>query len=203
MDDSYWPMTSNKVVKVPAAGRGRFPTPSVSHAKMQTGRCRNRLYVYCWDLIRMKFKMILFVLTISLANFPCVSADESLQSSDGHCDSVERLVSRAYIQAKPGQLGRLKQFIRVNFFAIDAKAVQQGIMHSYALLERVESSDNRMWDLMLIDTWCDDQGLDAVADSFEEITRAHQKVLIDGLDFDDLGTFVGSDSVIEKDRPSS
>ncbi len=149
-----------------------------------------------------KFAVGLLLLS-GFASPNAITADELAPTVVRACDSPRRAVSRSYIQAVPGQKERLKTFIKANFFAIDALAVQQGLMYSYALLEKVDSSDPRPWDLMLVDAWCDEHGLEVVAGLFTKITEAHQTVPIDGMFFDDLGTFIGSESVIEEDVPDN
>jgi hypothetical protein len=101
-----------------------------------------------------------------------------------------RAVEHTTLEALPGQRARLIEFIRVNWFAMDAEAVRQGLMVSYQLLEKAD--DKGPGEVIVAVTYPTAEGYDAVRERFEAIRRAHRKVLIEGKDLPALGRVVGS-----------
>jgi hypothetical protein len=99
-------------------------------------------------------------------------------------------IEYTFIQSLPGKREQLKRFIVLNWLAMDAKAVEQGLMERYQLLESTD--DNAPWDVVVAVTYKTPQGYSAIAPAFERIRAAHQKQLVDGLDFKELGKIVAS-----------
>ncbi|TRW17978.1 hypothetical protein [Glacieibacterium frigidum] len=69
----------------------------------------------------------------------------------------------------------LAKFIRANWFAMDAKSVQRGLMTGYALHVAADPGD---WNVVVIVGYPDRRGYAGIAPVFEEIRRAH--VTVDG-----------------------
>jgi hypothetical protein len=108
-------------------------------------------------------------------------------------------IEYTFIQSFPGKREQLKRFILLNWFAMDAKAVEQGLMERYQLLESTD--DNAPWDIVVAVTYKTPQGYSAIAQVFERIRAAHAKQLVDGLDFKELGKVVGSRKLHAVNRP--
>ncbi len=117
-----------------------------------------------------------------------------------------RAVEMTYIQAKPGKREQMKRYLIENWFVLDEAAVKQGLMHSYRLLDTGEDakadakSDAKTWNIIVISSYRDEKGYEAIKSEFEAIRKTHRKVLIDGLDFRDLGQVVNSHQLWEPQR---
>jgi hypothetical protein len=117
-----------------------------------------------------------------------------------------RAVEMTYIQAKPGKREQMKRYLIENWFVLDEAAVKQGLMHSYRLLDTGEDakpdtkSDVKAWNIIVISSYRDEKGYEAIKSEFETIRKSHRKVLIDGLDFRDLGQVVNSHQLWEPQR---
>ena len=143
------------------------------------------------------------LVALTVWSAPLLSAEEATstpaQPQGQACDSPRRMINMHYIQALPGQKENLKKYIGANILAIDAIAVERGLMKAYTVMERVDSSESDDWDIMLVDTWCDERGVDPVLPGFQEISKQHTPVLIDGKSMEELGKFVRTRTVIQED----
>jgi hypothetical protein len=99
-------------------------------------------------------------------------------------------IEYTFIQSLPGKREQLKRFIALNWFVMDAKAVDQGLMERYQLLESTD--ETAQWDVVVAVTYKTPQGYSAIAPAFERIRAAHAKQLVEGLDFKELGKIVAS-----------
>ena len=104
-----------------------------------------------------------------------------------------------YIQAKAGMREQMKRFLVANWFALDEIAVKQGLMTSYRLLDTGQDAagDAEAWNIIVISSYRDEKGYEGIKTEFEALRKTHQKVLIDGLDFRELGRIVKSQPLWE------
>ena len=103
------------------------------------------------------------------------------------------VTTHTYLKARPGQEARLAAFIRANWFAMDAIAVQRGLFRSYRLLANTD--DGGDWDLLVEVVYNDACGYACVAEAFEAIRRAHLTVPVDGMQMPELGEVVRSEAL--------
>jgi ABC-type transport system substrate-binding protein len=97
-----------------------------------------------------------------------------------------------YLKAQPGQERALAEFIRRNWFAMDALAQNQGLMAEFEL-QAAPATSKLDWDLMVRVRYPHPNGYAAIASEFEAIRNAHQPVLIDGKSLPQLGRIVRSE----------
>jgi hypothetical protein len=101
-----------------------------------------------------------------------------------------RAVEWTFLKAKPGKRDALRAFIIANWFAMDERAVREGLMRSYRLLDT--RTDDGPWDLAVEVEYHDERGYDGIKDRFETIRAEHVVQPIEGLLLRDLGAVVGS-----------
>jgi hypothetical protein len=117
--------------------------------------------------------------------------------------AAPRAVELTFLRAEPGQRERLVRFLDANWLAMDRLAVARGLFLEARLLEaRDEGAADPAWDVVVVVTYRDTGGYESVRAPFEEIRRAHAKVLIDGLDLAALGRVVASRSLVESTPPA-
>ena len=95
----------------------------------------------------------------------------------------------SFVRARPGQRERLQRFLKANWLALDAKALEQGRIAGYRML-RADESTTESWDYAVIIEYPNRQAMRDFVPAYLEMLRAHPKVRIDGLDFADLGDVV-------------
>lgn len=110
--------------------------------------------------------------------------------------SPARTVTVTYLQSQPGKLPELERFVRANWFAMDAIAVQQGLFVSYEWLDT--GGDAAPWNALVIVTYADDKGFDGIADRWAPIKAGHEEVRPDGLGMKDLGRVLETKILFER-----
>ena len=100
-----------------------------------------------------------------------------------------------YIKARENQKDDLKQFIIENWFAMDSIAVRQGLFNDYRLLENVDDSDKAEWDYIVAVEYYTRGTYDDIKEAWQPIRSAHKTVLINGLNFPQLGSVVKSENL--------
>lgn len=97
------------------------------------------------------------------------------------------------LKAKPGERANLTAFIFLNWFAMDAKAVEQGLFTSYRLIANPATDGD--WDLLVEVGYPTPAGYDdpATQAAFAAIRAAHQTVPVEGKTLKDLGTILGTE----------
>lgn len=111
--------------------------------------------------------------------------------------SPVRAVEWTFLKSNPGDRDRLRQFIILNWFALDARAKAEGLMLSYRVLDSGDDADP--WNLAVEVIYPDARGSDAIMTRFNQLRAEHTKVLIEGKDLKDLGRIVSSRRVFERD----
>ena len=97
------------------------------------------------------------------------------------------------LKALPGQRANLTSFIFLNWFAMDAKAVEQGLFTSYRLIANPASDGE--WDLLVEVGYPTPLGYDdpATQAAFGAIRAAHKTVAVEGKTLRELGTILGTE----------
>jgi hypothetical protein len=97
------------------------------------------------------------------------------------------------LKALPGERANLTAFIHLNWFAMDAKAVAQGLFTSYRLIANPALDGE--WDLLVEVGYPTPAGYDhpATRAAFEAIRAAHKTVPVDGKTLRALGTILGTE----------
>jgi hypothetical protein len=102
-------------------------------------------------------------------------------------DSIWQLT---YLKAFPEQRHRLERFITLNWFGPDETARRKGYIDGFLLLRG--SAADTTWDLLVIDVFADSTAQVRARERYRsEILPAHERQLVDGLDFPELGRIVG------------
>jgi hypothetical protein len=105
-----------------------------------------------------------------------------------------------FLKSNAGKRDNLKQFIRLNWFAMDLIAENQGLMSSYHLFET--DSDDGEWNVVVQVVYPNEKGYDGIKEEFEKIRAAHKTILVNGKSLRDLGAIVRSQKTFE-DLPSA
>lgn len=112
-----------------------------------------------------------------------------------------RAVELTFLKSRPGDRERLRQFIVLNWFAMDAIAKARGLMSAYTVLD--SGADDGEWNVLVVVTYPDERGYEGIAPQFEAIRREHRTVPVDGRGLRDLGAIVGSKRVYEEIRDAA
>lgn len=99
-------------------------------------------------------------------------------------------VEWTFLKAKPGKRESLRQFILTNWFAMDERAVREGLMRSYRLLD--SGNEEGPWDLAVEVEYLDARGYEGIKQRFDAIRAEHVVRPVDGQVLTDLGSVVGS-----------
>jgi hypothetical protein len=140
----------------------------------------------------------LFTLLIALSiglHAQTALATANADASTNANQEKRRAVEMTFLKSQPGKREQLKRFVTANWFAMDEVAIKQGLMQSYRLLD--SGDDAEPWNVLVMVTYRDARGYDGIKTEFETIRKAHTKVLVDGLDFRDLGRIVESRKTFE------
>ena len=100
-----------------------------------------------------------------------------------------------YIKATEGKEAQLEQFIELNWFAMDSAAVEQGLFNDYKLWRNSSSADSLEWDVMVAVEYYTAGTYADIQDEWQEIRSAHETVLVDGFNFQDLGYIIRSETL--------
>jgi hypothetical protein len=97
------------------------------------------------------------------------------------------------LKALPGERANLTAFIHLNWFAMDAKAVEQGLFTSYRLIANPAADGE--WDLLVEVGYPTPAGYDdpATQAAFGAIRAAHKTVPVEGKTLKELGTILGTE----------
>jgi hypothetical protein len=107
--------------------------------------------------------------------------------------SAAVMIEQTYLKAEPGSRADLIRYIRANWFAMDQKAVEQGLFTGYYLFEATEESTD--WDLVVMVGYPQAMGYadPATQDAFKKISAKHKEVLIGGKTLKQLGAVTKSE----------
>jgi hypothetical protein len=139
------------------------------------------------------------MLILALAQAPAMAASTGAAvSGRASAESGTRAVELTFLKSAPGKLHDLRAFVRANWFAMDAKAVEQGLMLRYEWLDLGgEATDRDPWDAIVKVTYLDARGYDGIREGFERIRREHKTVLINGQGMRELGRVVETKRLFE------
>jgi len=100
-----------------------------------------------------------------------------------------------YLKAVDGQKEGLKEYLKKNWFVMDSIAVRQGLFNDYELIENVSKDDSSSWDFIVAVEYFTAGTFSDIAGKWQEISRAHQVVNVDGRGFGELGRIIRSEDV--------
>lgn len=111
-------------------------------------------------------------------------------------DRTTASVEWTRLKAKPGERANLANFIIANWFAMDRKATEQGLITSYRLVSSIDPGGS--WDLLVEVGYPTLVGYDhpETREAFEAIRAAHTTIPIKGKTLYDLGTILGTERVV-------
>lgn len=103
-----------------------------------------------------------------------------------------KLYEHTYLRAKPGLRADLGRYIRANWFPMDRKGVEAGVLTSYWLLE--DTAENAAWDYVMVVGYPTELGFGEprATEVFQAIRKAHTEVKIGGKGLRELGEIVGN-----------
>jgi hypothetical protein len=111
-----------------------------------------------------------------------------------------RAVEITFLKSLPGKREQLEKFIRANWFPPDEIAVEQGLMVSYEWLD--SGDDASPWNAMVVVTYPNAEGFAGAQKKWTTLLADYQgknpRVLIDGMDFRQLGSIVESKKLYER-----
>ncbi|MEO0975381.1 MAG: hypothetical protein AAFX85_20010, partial [Pseudomonadota bacterium] len=113
---------------------------------------------------------------LSLATLATAAGDDSVTAST----SPSTTWTYTYLKATDGNREHLRAFVEQNWFAMDARAVAQGLFKDYGLIENLSEEATREWDFIVAVEYFGDQSYTDIAEPFEAIRREHQTQLIVG-----------------------
>jgi hypothetical protein len=106
-----------------------------------------------------------------------------------------RAIELTFLKANPGQREQLKEFIVLNWFAMDKVAKQQGLMSAFTVMDT--GTDEGPWNVLVSVTYMNEKGYEGIAEAFEKIRRAHTTVRVGGKALRELGSIVESKRMFE------
>lgn len=131
------------------------------------------------------------VLTVIIALLAATCGGCEISRSNAAAgDSAPAAIEWTFLKAKPGQRENLRAFIIANWFAMDERAVREGLMRSYRLLD--SRTEDGPWDLAVEVEYFDERGYEGIKERFDAIRAEHVVQQVEGNVLRDLGTVVGS-----------
>jgi predicted SnoaL-like aldol condensation-catalyzing enzyme len=113
--------------------------------------------------------------------------------------SERRAISLTFLKSAPNQREQLKQFITLNWFAMDKIAVANGLMDSYSVTDT--GSDDGSWNVLVTTVYKNEAGYDGIKDAFDKISQQHTTVLVEGKSLRELGSIVDDKTTFETISP--
>ena len=104
-------------------------------------------------------------------------------------------VEMTFLKSAPGQRDNLKQFILLNWFAMDKIAKEQGLIESFTVMD--SGTDEGTWNVLVSVTYNNARGYEGIVTEFEKIRKAHITVKVDGKALRDLGSIVESKKLLQ------
>lgn len=100
-----------------------------------------------------------------------------------------------YLKAKPNQGERLTSFLEKNWLELDRIAAEKKLIKQYRLVRNIKTNeryDERAWDVVVAVEYNNELLYNGIHEEFETIRSRHKTVLIDNLNFNELGAIVKS-----------
>ena len=98
-----------------------------------------------------------------------------------------------YLKALNGESKKLEDFIRLNWFAMDSIAVNEGLIKSYQLIQNMDESAD--WNLIVAVEYYTENTYSDIATEFEEIRKNHKQKKVAGKGLALLGEIIKSEVV--------
>jgi len=126
-----------------------------------------------------------------------VSIYSSFAQTNTSKNNTQKTWTYTYIKSKNNQKENLKQFLEKNWFVMDSIAVEKGLFNDYQLLENVIATDSASWDFIVAVEYFTSGTYADIQEEWAEIRKNNKKVMIEGLDFPQLGQIVNSENLIQ------
>ena len=133
-------------------------------------------------------------LTAIASAFALAAAPLAAQDAPASAESrTTMVVEWTRLKALSGERANLAAFIHLNWFAMDAKAVEQGLFTSYRLI--ANPAPDGEWDLLVEVGYPTPAGYNdpATQAAFGAIRAAHVTVPVEGKTLRELGTVLGTE----------
>lgn len=85
---------------------------------------------------------------------------------------------------------------------MDKLAAEKGLLVEYNVFE-ANADAKAEWNIVVAVGYPTERGYEAIAEEFTAIRQQHKKILVDGKDFKDLATIVGSRKMFPKFQSDS
>lgn len=146
-------------------------------------------------------RIVVFILAISLISvgIPHRATFAQEQSPTKKTVKVYEYTFIKSLEAKPD---KAIEYIVKNWFALDKIAAEQGLLLEYNVFE-ASVEEKVEWNIVVAVGYPTEQGSDAIMEQFNKIRQQHKKVLVDGKEFKDLATIVGSRKLFPKYQSNS
>ena len=135
-------------------------------------------------------------MTSAVAQSPTPTTTVGQPATPTQARPLSRVVTMTYLKSEPTRLALLERYIRANWFAMDAAAVEQGLFVSYEWLDTGTNSGD--WNAIVIVTYNDEQGFEGIKARWAPIRSSHKDVFPDGLAMRELGRVVESKTLFER-----
>ncbi len=102
-----------------------------------------------------------------------------------------------FIKSLESKPDKAIEYIVKNWFALDKIAAEQGLLLEYNVFE-AGADEKAEWNIVVSVGYPTERGYEAIVEEFGKIRQQHKKVLVDGKEFKDLATIVGSRKMFPK-----
>ena len=119
-----------------------------------------------------------------------VTLDADVATNDGAVWAI------SFVRARPGQRERLERYLKSNWLALDAQALQQKRITGYRMLRADPDPRESSWDFAVTIEYANRQAMADFVPFYVELTRGRAHLRVDGLDFADLGEIVQQKTVM-------
>jgi hypothetical protein len=133
------------------------------------------------------------MLGVGVAGLGLAVAPDAAQAQ-GRAQLQPALVTHTFVKALPDRRAQLRRYLEQNWLAMDRRGIDLGIFTHALLFELSAVSDGASPDLadfVMVVGYLTPGGYADVDAKFRDIRRQHKTILVDGLDFKDLGRVTG------------
>lgn len=144
--------------------------------------------------------MLFALIVFSLAKFGICNVSASAQQFPS--SKNVQVYEYTFIKSHDAKPEKAIEYIVKNWFAMDKLAAEKGLLVEYNVFE-ANADAKAEWNIVVAVGYPTERGYEAIAEEFTAIRQQHKKILVDGKDFKDLATIVGSRKMFPKFQSGS